>query len=42
MTKRCYYEVLGLERTCGEDEIKKAYRKLALVGCVRTVADDGY
>ncbi len=30
MTKRDYYEVLGLERNAGVDEIKKAYRKLAM------------
>ena len=25
-----YYEVLGLKRDCTEDDIKKAYRKLAI------------
>ena len=30
MAKRDYYEVLGLGRDAGEDDIKKAYRKLAL------------
>src|SRR5438045_2403872 len=28
--KRDYYEVLGLQRTAGLDDIKKAYRKMAL------------
>jgi len=30
MAKRDYYEVLGLNRDAGEDEVKKAYRRLAM------------
>lgn len=29
-TKRDYYEVLGVEKTAGKEDIKKAYRKLAM------------
>ena len=30
MTKRCYYEVLGVSRTCAKGEVDKAYRRLAI------------
>jgi len=30
MTKRDYYEILGLEKGAGDEEIKKAYRKMAV------------
>ena len=30
MAKRCYYEVLGVERTAGDGDLKSAFRKLAM------------
>lgn len=30
MAKRDYYEVLGVNRDCSEDDLKKSYRKLAM------------
>ena len=30
MAKRDYYEILGVDKSSPDDEIKKAYRKLAV------------
>ena len=30
MSKRDYYEVLGVSRTCSDAELKAAFRKLAM------------
>ena len=30
MAKRDFYEILGVNKDAGDDEIKKSYRKLAM------------
>src|SRR5450755_246221 len=30
MAKRCYYEILGVERAATDSDLKSAYRKLAM------------
>ena len=30
-TKRCYYDVLEVDKSCTEDDVKKAFRKQALI-----------
>jgi len=30
MSKRCYYEVLGVQKSASEDDLKKAFRRLAM------------
>ena len=40
MAKRDYYEVLGIQKGATEDEIKKAYRKVALANHPDTHPND--
>jgi molecular chaperone DnaJ len=30
MSKRCYYEVLSVERTANDEQLKKSFRRLAM------------
>lgn len=30
-SKQCLYEVLGIQRNCSEEEVKKSYKKQALL-----------
>ena len=40
MAKRDYYEVLGLQKGASEEEIKKAYRKIAMANHPDTHPND--